>query len=170
MTKEAADYAVEVSQAEKGRVSAALFSFTHLTEHSLDMSDAPLPNDNGFKQETSHRDVGRMQLNIFWTRAEINAEMKKLAPFGIPLIEFEPLSEEDIFGTIFFNSDLTNAGFNGSHLANGRQASRHLLIQGHDERTRAIMYTGPMHREKRGLLFDSLIQSFRQFFNLYQQP
>jgi len=167
ITQPAADWAIEVSQAEKGRVSAACFSFTHLTEHSFDMSDAPMPNDNGFKQETSHRDAGRMQLNIFWTRLEIMMEMKKPAPFGILLAEFEPLSEADIFGSVFFNADLTPCGFTGSHLANGRQAMRHLFIQGHDERTRAVNYTGEAHRDKRGKLWDVLHGNFEQFFLNY---
>jgi hypothetical protein len=162
LTIAAADLAIAVAKLES--ISPALIAFTHMAEHSFEIAPS-LPNVNGKPSSPWNFDVGPLQLSVQWIMRSVwqgDLSTREL-PFA------------SVFGSSFYEIDgITPCAFSGDPIANGRMAARRLfavkvagLSEPDAERVRAVKFTGPLHQEKRGLLFDALMSAFTKFFELY---
>ena len=155
LTQEASDLAIAVAKLE--HVSPHLVCFSHMCEASFILYS--VPQTNGHPESYFLWDVGSFQISMRWSvRSSWLGEIKTS---DLPWVE--------VFGTVFYESDgVTPAKFNGNPVTNGRLAARILKSKGTDDATRARLYTGPNHQEKRAALWDSLSPAFVKFFSLYQ--
>jgi hypothetical protein len=141
-----ADTILVVSKLE--HISPELLAVTWLNESTFRFYSEP--NTNGFINDFSKHDVGPLQLNVYWTLA--NIQVKYLNPVGLDV--------DKALGTI-------SKIFNGDPMQNLRLGARRLLRGGKTDTERVVNFPGPKSRNARLKSWQEFGPLFSKFFEVY---
>jgi hypothetical protein len=155
--EDAAKLIIEASQLE--HIAPTMLAITLLNESVFNLHQTP--NTNHRPDDPTHWDVGPAQLNVHWTKKEVEAG------------NVQPLPEIDIFGSL----SSPDAQFDGDPLSNIRMCARRLLAihtkkfaeAGYksENEMRCVRYTGPGAQPFRLQSYREYLPLFKTFFTCY---